>query len=153
MSARGAPEGEAEVSSESIELRRRHLRFGWWSLLIFLSLGIVLEAMHGFKIGWYLDVSSETRRLLWRLAHAHGVLLGLVHIAFGVTVTLLPASQSGRWQRTASSCLVAAGVLLPGGFLLGGLFIHDGDPGLGILLVPAGALLLWIAVYLTARRS
>ncbi len=27
---------------------RRHLRFGWWSLLVFLTLGIALESLHGF---------------------------------------------------------------------------------------------------------
>ena len=43
-------------------LTRRHIRVGWWSLLVFLSLGIVLETLHGFKIGWYLDTSSATRR-------------------------------------------------------------------------------------------
>ena len=40
-------------------LSRHHLRFGWWSLLVFLSLGIALETLHGFKIGWYLDVANE----------------------------------------------------------------------------------------------
>ena len=52
---------------------RRHLRFGWWSLLCFLTLGIVLESLHGFKVGWYLDAAHSTRRLMWTLAHAHGV--------------------------------------------------------------------------------
>ncbi len=41
---------------------RLHLRFGWWSLLVFLLLGLVLETLHGFKIGWYLDVSNSIRR-------------------------------------------------------------------------------------------
>ena len=58
---------------------RRHLRFGWWSVLVFLTLGTALEVMHGFKVDWYLNVANETRRLMWTLAHAHGVLLGLVH--------------------------------------------------------------------------
>ncbi len=36
----------------------RHLRFGWWALAVYVCLGIVLETMHGFKIGWYLDVGK-----------------------------------------------------------------------------------------------
>ena len=36
------------------------------------------------------------------------------------------------------------------GLLLGGMFIHGGDPGLGVLLVPPGAVLLIVAVLLTA---
>ena len=128
-------------------LTRRHLRFGWWSLLVFLSLGIFLESLHGFKIGWYLDVSNETRRLMFRLAHAHGSILALVHIALAAT-----ASLAGGGLRLASRCLIAASLLLPGGFLLGGVFIYGGDPGLGILFVPVGALALLIGVFLVARR-
>lgn len=127
----------------------RHLRLGWWSLLVFLSLGLALELMHGFKVGWYLDVSNETRRLMWRLAHAHGVLLALVHIAFAVTLRSLAAG--GSWVRGASRALTIAGVLLPGGFLLGGLVVHEGDPFVGVLLVPVGALALFVGVLLVAR--
>ena len=42
-------------------------------------------------------------------------------------------------------------MLLPAGFLLGGLVIHDGDPGIGVLLVPVGALLLLYGVGSAAR--
>src|SRR6185369_15955470 len=37
----------------------RHVRFGYFALLAFLTLGVALEALHGFKIGFYLDVASE----------------------------------------------------------------------------------------------
>ena len=128
---------------------RRHQFIGWWSLLIFLTLGAVLELMHGFKVGWYLDVSNETRRLVWRLAHAHGALIGLLHLGFASSVHYLEAGGRRRF-RFASPCLIAGGVLLPAGFLLGGFFVHGGDPGLGILLVPVGAALLFVAVLLSA---
>ncbi len=131
---------------------RRHLRFGWWSLLCFLTLGIALETLHGFKVGWYLDVSHATRRLMWTLAHAHGVLLSLVHVAFGVTLPLLSA-HTVRLARWASPCLIGASFFLPGGFFLGGIVIHGGDPGLGILLVPLGAFFLFVGVLLTACRA
>ena len=130
---------------------RLHLRFGWWSLLCFLLLGLVLETMHGFKVGWYLDVSNSTRRLMWTLAHAHGTLTSVIHVIFGLTVNTLPDS-SGRWPRFASACLIAASFLLPGGFFLGGIVIYAGDPGVGILLTPIGAALIMIGVFLTARN-
>ncbi len=128
----------------------RHLRIGWWSLLVFLTLGIVLEALHGFKVGWYLDTMNTTRRLMFTLAHAHGVLLSLVHIGFAFTLRSVPKWR-GQGTGVASSALTAAAVLIPGGFLLGGIWIYDGDPGLGILLVPVGAICLFAAVFLTAR--
>jgi hypothetical protein len=126
-----------------------HLKFGWGALLIFLTLGVVLEGLHGFKAGYYLDVSNHTRRLMWTLAHAHGTVLGLVQIAFAVS---LPYLVWGERERTfVSACLIGAGLLIPIGFFLGGLVIHSGDPGLGILLVPVGALLLLLGVGLTLR--
>src|SRR5262245_16248303 len=131
---------------------RRHLRFGWWSVLVFLTLGIVLESLHGLKIGWYLDVSNSTRRLMWTLGHAHGTLLGLVNVAFGVSVQVLPGWNS-KMRDVASMCLMIGAILMPCGFLLGGIVVYGGDPGLGILLVPLGALTLLVALYLTARQA
>ena len=141
-------ESKATPAPDS-HLIRRHLQFAWWSLLVFLSVGIFLESMHGFKVGWYLEIAFETRRLMWTLAHAHGALLALVHAAFALTVYLLPSevTASRNW---ASSCLIGASVLLPGGFFLGGIFVYEGDPGIGVFLVPFGALLLLIAVLVTA---
>ena len=129
----------------------RHLKFGWWSLLFFLTLGITLEALHGFKVGWYLDVSNETRRLMWTLAHAHGVLLALVNIGLAFTYHV-HSQEENRSPRLASRCLLGASLLLPSGFFLGGITVHGGDPSLGILLVPVGAILLFVAVLSTAMR-
>lgn len=133
---------------DTAALVRGHLKTGWASLLLFLSLGIALEALHGFKLGIYLDVANESRRLLWTLAHAHGTLLSLVHLGFALTVHLLPGWPS-RPRAWASWCLTGATVLMPAGFFLGGLFLHGGDPGLGIALLPVGAGLLLACVILT----
>jgi hypothetical protein len=139
-----------EKSDPMRECSKSHLAIGWWSLLIFLSLGIVLEILHGLKVSTYLDVGNETRRLMWTLAHAHGTLLALIHIAFSVTVPMIPKwTDSSR--RLASRTLTAAGILMPLGFFLGGVQFYGGDPGLGILLLPAGALCLFAAVLKTAR--
>jgi len=127
----------------------RHMRFAWWSLFVFISLGMVLEVMHGLKIGWYLDVSSDTRRLMWTLAHAHGTLLALINAAFAVTLPRLP-DWTPRSRDIASQCLIGASLLLPGGFFVGGFWIYEGDPGLGVLLAPIGGILLAVAVFLTA---
>lgn len=125
-----------------------HLRFGWWSLFVFLALGIVLETLHGFKLGWYLDAGQEMRRLMFTLAHAHGALLGLVNIAAGLTLRTVKGFELARPHSLA---LLWGAVLLPAGFFLGGLVIHDGDPGLGIILVPVGAMLLLYGVGGAAR--
>ncbi len=143
-------QAEPGKSGNEVErFSRRHLRFGWWSLLLFMGLGLGLEIMHGFKLGFYLDLENETRRFMWRLAHAHGVLLGLLQIAFAATLALVPSLRGTR-LRIGSACLIAAGVLLPGGFFLGGVYFYGADPGLGILLSPLGAVLLLAGTAVTA---
>lgn len=133
------------------DFARRHLRFGWWSLLVFAGLGLALESFHGFKVRAYLDVSNDTRRLMWTLAHAHGTLLSLVHIVFGLSVRVVP-DMSAQDRPSISWCLIGASVLLPAGFFLGGVAFYGGDPGIGVLLVPIGAVSLIAAVFLLARQ-
>jgi hypothetical protein len=133
-----------------LDYTRRHLRFGWWSLLLFATLGLVLESLQGFKVRAYLDASNDTRRLMWTLAHAHGTLLGVIHVIFGLTINAVGADRPRRLH-LISSCLIGASILLPGGFFLGGVAFYGGDPGLGVLLVPAGAFLLLFAIFSIAR--
>ena len=83
---------------EPSDLTSRHLRFGWGSLLVFVLLGGVLEGMHGFKVDWYLAVGNETQRLMWRLAHAHGTFLSLVHVAFAFTVKRCSRQEQRTWR-------------------------------------------------------
>lgn len=127
----------------------RHLRHGWWALFSFLTLGVVLETLHGFKIGWYLDADADIRRLMFTLAHAHGTLLALVNIALGITARCV---EGFDLERNVSRALIWGSLVLPIGFLLGGLVIHEGDPGLGVLLVPIGAFMLLYGVGCTAKE-
>src|SRR5438132_8647616 len=133
------------VANVRRRLARRHHVVGWCGLLIFLSVGGFLESLHGFKIGFYLDPGHKLRRELWTLAHAHGTLLSLVNIGFA-----LGLAYFGQWSvprlKLTSFFLVDALVLIPAGFFLGGLTHSEGDPSLGVLLVPVGALLLFIAI-------
>ncbi len=124
----------------SVDYARRHQRVGWWTLVVFLALGFVLEALHGLKVSWYLDLGAQPRRFMWTLAHAHGTLVALIHIAFATT--LRTEACAARWVRRASPCLVSASILLPGGFFLGGLTVYGGDPNPSIVIVPLAALVL-----------
>ena len=135
-----------------MDYARRHLRFGWWALLLFATLGLALESLQGFKIRAYLDVSNDTRRLMWTLAHAHGTLLAAVNILFGLTLRVATPPAMPR-VRLISAGLMLAGVLLPLGFFLGGVAFYSGDPGPGVLLVPIGGVLLLVAVFWIARAT
>ena len=130
-------------------MARTHFRFGWWVMVVFFTMGLALEGAHALKFDFYLSVGNDTRRLMWTLAHAHGTLLGLVNIALGVTILHLPEWKASR-RLLASRALFIATALLPTGFFLGGLFVHSGDPGLGVLLVPPGGILLVLCAVLAA---
>lgn len=126
-------------------LVRRHLLIGWSGLLLFLSLGIFLEALHGLKINYYLDTRNVTRRLMWTLGHAHGTLFSLIHVAFALSVARVGVASQRR-VRMASNGLLGGLLFLPLGFFLGGLKFYEGDPGFGIFLVPVGAVLMFVGV-------
>jgi len=154
-------EAESHPASEaaSMTVAARHWRWGWWSLLGFLCLGLVLEALHGFKDPGYVSPSQSTRRLMWTLAHAHGTLLAVVQLCFAAFLgsSVARGADLGpggvrRWE-WASVLLLASQSLLPGGFLLGGWFFRGGDPGIGVFLVPVGAVCLAVAVGLIAASA
>jgi Na+-driven multidrug efflux pump len=124
------------------------LRVGWLLLAVSLPLGVTLEALHAWKVQAYLG--SEMRRELWRLAHAHGTLLGMVCLVFSALEERHIAESS---RRSIASLIAWGAVLMPVGFFLGGILNSEGDPSLGIVLVPIGALLLIIALVYCARQA
>ena len=110
---------------------------------MWIAFGILIEGLIGFRTPALLD--DPVRRDMFRLAHAHGTLLNLILIAAAICDRL----ELIRLGRGTSLGLRAAAVLLPLGFLLGGVWHFRDDPGVGIFLVPAGALLLLVvALYI-----
>lgn len=138
--------GMRESSDTKHRTVRRHLVEGWGLLFLFACLGILLEVLLAFKVQAYVNLAWETRRLMWRLAHAHGTLLALVHLAAAFTFSRLPAPFFVKGGGLASGCLSGAAILIPGGFFLSGTQVEGGDPGASIALVPAGAFLLLISM-------
>ena len=116
------------------------IRQGWISLAAWIVFGLLIEGLIGFRSPALLD--DSVRREMFRLAHAHGTLLNLVLIAAAICARL----DLIRFGRVTSLGLRAAVVLLPGGFLLGGIWHFKDDPGVAILLVPVGAVLLLTAL-------
>jgi hypothetical protein len=136
-------------ASEREGLARRHLRLGFGGLALFVLVGLALETILGLRAPWYVDDAHATRRLMLTLGHAHGALLSLVHVAFALT-TASPVCRVMP-SRATSRALVVALVLVPLGFLGGGSVIHDGDPGLPIVLVPIGGVALFAGLLGTLR--
>jgi len=102
--------------------------------------GLLLETLLAYKAPAYLG--DLQRRELFRLAHAHGTLLGVVLVLTAVWARGRAASLS----RPALLALRAGSVSMPLGFLLAGIWHPEGDPGWAIWLVPGAALLLIFAL-------
>ena len=115
------------------------IRQGWISLAAWIVFGLLIESLIGFRSPALLD--DPVRREMFRLAHAHGTLLNLVLIAAAICSRL----DLIRLGRGTSLGLRVAVVLLPVGFLLAGIWHFKDDPGVGILLVPVGAVLLLVS--------
>lgn len=115
---------------------------GWIGIALWMSIGLVLEGLIGFKSPSYL--LDPQRRELFRLAHSHGVLLNLLLVAAAI------CARYSTSLRIAAHALRAGSILMPLGFLLAGISHPEGDPGLAIWLVPPGALLAIFGAVLTA---
>jgi hypothetical protein len=131
---------------------RRCRRFAWTALAAWALFGLAIEAAHGFKLAAYLD--DNLRHTIWRLAHAHGVVLALVVLAFAASV---PAGaddrDSARAARRTGVLLRAGALLIPVGFALGGIAPHEGDPGWPVVLVPVGGVSLVAGLFRISWRS
>ena len=112
------------------------IRQGWISLALWITFGVLLEGLIGFRTPSYLD--DGVRREMFRMAHAHGTLLNLILIGAAICTRL----NMIRLGRMTSLGLGAAAILLPTGFLFGGLWHFKDEPGPAILLVPIGAIVL-----------
>jgi hypothetical protein len=129
---------------------RAPLLFGLLLLAVSLPLGMTLEALHALKVPVYLG--SHLRRELWTLAHAHGNLLALLCLTYAA---LAPSWIDAEPRRRIGRLLCIGAAAMPLGFFLGGVLNTEGDPSLGILLVPAGGVCLLAALvlaFLAARR-
>jgi len=138
--AKNAPAPAAEPDPRA----RVHARAGWTLLALGLLFGVTLEALEAFRVSWI--VRDAWRNRLWSLAHFHADALGLVNLVYRPWAGALPEPGG----RTASRLLVIGSALVPLGFLLGGLAHSEGDPGMGIFLVPIGAALV---ISVAARQA
>ena len=117
------------------------------SIAAWMAFGLLLEGLLGYKTPAYLQ--DPQRRELFRLAHAHGTLLGVVLLAAALVTDRLNLEIS----RSARVALRVGVVILPLGFLLAGIWHYEGDPGVAIYLVPAAALLVIYAVLALALAA
>ena len=128
---------------------RRSRRFGWTAVAVWALFGVAIEAAHGFKLAVYLD--DDLRHTLLRLAHAHGVILGLVVLTLAGAGS--PYAAGDRGARVTGVLLRLAALIIPVGFAASAVAPHEGDPGVPVVLVPVGGVVLVAGLTRAAWRS
>ena len=98
---------------------------------------------------------SYLRMLRWVLTQQKVLFVGIVfsQLVLGIGAAVMYKFYLGDVDPVTALFLVSgipALALIPVGFLLGGFAHSEGDPGLGILLVPVGALLV---ISVAARQA
>ena len=133
------------LTDELEQARLAARKHGFGLLFASACLGFLLELAHALKLSVYLDVPLRRELLVW--AHAHGVGLSLVLLAYAACGAVDGASAAVE-RTLAIGCL-----LIPTGFALGSLNLHESDPGIGIVLVPVGALCVLRALFSVLRAA
>lgn len=113
---------------------------GWFSLAFWLSAGLFLEGLIGFRAPAYLQ--DPTRRELFRLAHAHGAILSMLLLLVDLYIVknLIAPPPVVIWA------LRIGVILMPAGFFVGGIWHYERDPNLLVIAAPIGGLLIIFAV-------
>lgn len=119
----------------------------WFGLFFWMSMGLLFEGLIGFRAPVYLQ--DSLRRELFRLAHAHGTILSILLLI----VNLYLVKELISPPRLAVRALQAGVLVMPFGFLLGGLWHYESDPNFLIFLAPLGGLLIIFGVAAIALSS
>lgn len=119
----------------------------WLSLAFWMAAGLLLEGLLAYRSPAYL--LDPMRRELFRLAHAHGTALNLVMLVAGLYLSRGLISP----PNIALGMLRLGVIAMPVGFLLGGIWHTETDPGFGVLLAPVGGLMIIFGVIAAALSS
>jgi hypothetical protein len=132
-----------DIGSPGIAIARQ----AWFGLAFWLTFGLFIEGLIAFRAPVYLQ--DPVRRELFRLAHAHGTILSLLMLIANLYIQkgLTAPPSAALWS-------LRLGILvMPVGFLLGGVWHYESDPGLGVFLAPVGALMIIFGVVAIAISS
>jgi hypothetical protein len=126
--------GNETTEKAAVTNVRSLLRQSFVGLAAWLSFGLLLEGFIGFRVSAYM--SDLTRRELFQLAHTHGTLLSLLLLLCTLTIS----KQLVYPNKSAVLALRLGAILMPFGFLLGGIWTRGEEPNFLIFLAPIGGI-------------
>jgi hypothetical protein len=119
---------------------RSLLRQSFIGIAAWMTFGLLLEGFIGFRVSGYMSV--PIRREMLTLAHTHGALLSLLLLLSTLTISkglVYPNKLAILWLRIGT-------VLMPFGFLLGGIQPNKDEPNMFVFLAPIGGILVIFGV-------
>ena len=122
-------------------------RQGWIGIAFWMSFGLLVEGLIGFRAPVYLQ--DPVRRELFRLAHTHGTVLSmlLLIVVLYLAKNFIVPPLAALWSLRIGT------LLMPVGFLLGGLWHYESDPGVLVFLAPVGGLMIIFGVIAIAAST
>jgi hypothetical protein len=138
---------ETVTEAEKPETARDYsslLFHGLVGIAVWMSFGLLLEGLIAFRIPDYL--SDPVTREMFRLAHAHGTLLSLVLVAVGLSANAdyISPANAGKLALHIGS------VMMPVGFMLGGIGNYESDPNPLVFFAPLGGIMVIFGIVVSA---
>jgi vacuolar-type H+-ATPase subunit I/STV1 len=121
---------EQEINIRSLLLQ------SFIGIAAWMSFGLLLEGFIGFRVSGYMSV--PIRREMFQLAHTHGTLLSLLLLVSTLTIS----KELVYPNKFATLSLRIGTILMPLGFLLGGIQPNKDEPNALVFLAPIGGILV-----------
>ena len=96
-------------------MSKKNIMIGSIMIFLFIVLGAVLKSKGGAGTE---EWKQSTMRHLWRVAHVHGGLFGMLSLLFGLVIYNL--SLKGKLLSLGSILSVIGAIVFPGSFFLAG---------------------------------
>lgn len=119
-------------------MEKKNILLGNLLLLLFMILGVYLE----MKLGSGSEWKESARKALWKTAHLHGALFGILNILYGLLIRNFKLFGKIIWMGSIFAFL--GGLLFPGALFLGGIYFK------AIFIAPLGGLCMicgWIIMF------
>jgi len=118
-------------------MERKNLILGSILISLFTLLGFYLETQLGAGAEW----QNSTRHHMWKTAHLHGNLFGVLNIIYGLLIFYLK-KPADSFLKTGGLLAFTGGILFPFALFMGGVI-----PQL-VYLAPIGGLCMIVSWFL-----
>ena len=130
-------------------MEKKNIVIGCVWIFLFLALGSFLEMKPGVGEDW----KESTMRHLWKTAHLHGGLFGILNLLYGLIIS--NRKLSGKVIFAGSILAVIGAIIFPISLFLGGisLTLVKAAPLGGLSMIAAWAIMSYAVITCTCEDS